>query len=106
MKTSTGKATLPGVKQAYRVEEAGILRADTIALAGETGVAGWPLLHRVMAQGRRLDPPEPLAAARERCRAGLASLPAPLRSLADGAAPPVDISPGLARLAQDLAVGR
>lgn len=106
MKTSTGKATLPGVKQAYRVEEAGLLRADTIALAGETGVAGWPLLHRVMAQGRRLDPPEPLAAARERCRAGLASLPAPLRSLADGAAPPVDISPGLARLARDLAVGR
>ena len=106
MKTSTGKVTLPGVKQAYRVEEAGLLQADTIALADETGVPGWPLLHRVMANGRRLDPPEPPAAARERCRAGLASLPEPLRSLEAAAAPPVGISPGLARLARDLAAGR
>ena len=106
MKTSTGKATLPGVKQAYRVEEAGLLRADTLALADETGVAGWPLLHRVMAGGRRLDPPEPLTAARERCRAGLASLPTPFRSLEAAAAAPVGISPGLARLARDLTAGR
>ena len=105
MKTSTGKATLPGVKQVHRVEEGGSLRADTIALADETGMAGWPLLHRVMAEGRRLDPAEPLAVARERCRAGLASLPAPLRSLEATAAPPVAVSPGLARLARDLAAG-
>jgi len=106
MKTSTGKATLPGVKQAYRVEESGLLRADTLALADETVLPGWPLLHRVMADGRRLDPPEPPAAARERCRAGLASLPEPLRSLEAVAAAPVGISAGLARLARDLAAGR
>lgn len=105
MKTSTGKETLPGVKQVHRIEEGGSLRADTIALADETGVAGWPLLHRVMAQGRRLDPAEDPAVARERCRAGLASLPAPLRSLEGAASPPVAVSPGLARLARDLAGG-
>ncbi len=61
---------------------------------------GRPLLHRVMAEGRRLDPPEPLAAARERCRAGLASLPAPLRSLEAAPPPPVGISPAWTRLAR------
>lgn len=106
MKTSTGKATLPGVKQVYRVEEGGTLRADTIALAGETGVAGRPLLHRMMAEGRRLGPPEPLAAARERCRAGLASLPASLRSRQLAVPPPVSLSERLAGLARDAAAGR
>jgi nicotinate phosphoribosyltransferase len=106
MKTSTGKETLPGVKQVYRVEEGGVLRADTIALAAETGTAGWPLLHRVMADGCRLDPPEPLAASRERCRAGLASLPEALRSLAAAVPPPVGVSPRLSHLARKLAAGR
>jgi len=103
MKTSTGKATLPGVKQVLRRERAGMLDSDSIALADETGVSGWPLLRSVMAGGRRLDPPEPLVAARERCRAGLASLPAPLRSLDDPSPPPVSVSPGLNRLAEELA---
>ncbi len=106
MKTSTGKVTLPGVKQVYRSEEAGILGSDTIALTDETETSGWPLLRRVVAGGRRLDPPEPLAAARERCRAGLASLPAPLRSLDDQSPPPVSVSAGLTRLAEELAAGR
>ncbi len=42
MKTSTGKVTLPGVKQVYRVEEAGLLTADTIALADERRCRGGP----------------------------------------------------------------
>lgn len=106
MKTSTGKATLPGVKQVYRREQAGLLVSDTIAPEQETGTPGWPLLRRVMAGGRRLDPPEALAAARERCRAGVASLPAPLRSLDTPAPAPVSISPSLSRLAEELAARR
>jgi nicotinate phosphoribosyltransferase len=106
MKTSTGKVTLPGVKQTYRVEEDGLLRADTIALAGETATAGRPLLQRVMVKGRRLGPPEPPAAARARCRAGLASLPVPQCSLETTAAPPVEASPDLARLARELSASR
>lgn len=106
MKTSTGKETLPGRKQVHRVEEGGVLRADMITLADERDAAGWPLLRPVMERGRRLDPPETLAAARERCRAGLASLPTPLRSL-DAAAPaPVGVSERLSRLARELAAGR
>lgn len=106
MKTSPGKATLPGVKQVYRREEAGVLRSDTIALADATGIGGWPLLRPVMAEGRRLDPAEPLAAARDRCRAGLASLPAPLRSLEARVFAPVTVSASLTRLAAQLAEER
>jgi len=106
MKTSTGKATLPGAKQVHRVEEKGTIAGDTIALAAEEGVAGWPLLRQVMVEGRRLDPPEPLAAARERCRAGLASLPGSLRALGARAETPVRVSPGLEALARALAARR
>jgi nicotinate phosphoribosyltransferase len=105
MKTSTGKETLPGTKQVYREEEGGILRGDTITLATETGTTGWPLLRQVMAEGRRLDPPEELHATRERCRAGLTSLPTQLRSLDSVARPPVTVSDRLSRLARDLAAG-
>lgn len=103
MKTSTGKETLPGAKQVHRVEAGGLLQYDTIALAAETATAGRPLLDRVMTDGRRLAPPEPLATARERCRAGLASLPAPLRSLEAVAPAPVEVSDRLAGLARELA---
>jgi nicotinate phosphoribosyltransferase len=106
MKTSPGKETLPGVKQVYRVDRGGVLWADTIALVEDTATPGRPLLHRVMAEGRRLNPPEPLAAARERCRAGLTSLPAPLRSLEATAPAPVTVSDRLADLARELAAGR
>jgi len=105
MKTSTGKATLPGVKQVCRVEKGGMLSGDTIALADEAGGPGRPLLRQVMADGRRLDPPEALAAARERCRAGLASLPQGLRSLEVKAEAPVRVSAGLQDLARTLASG-
>jgi len=103
MKTSTGKATLPGVKQVHRVEQAGRLVGDTVALAGEAGIPGWPLLRQVMVGGERLDPPEPLAAARERCRAGLESLPPPFRSLEATATAPVQVSAALQDLARTLA---
>jgi nicotinate phosphoribosyltransferase len=106
MKTSTGKATLPGVKQVHRAEEGGVLVGDVITLEGEAGVGGWPLLRPVMAAGRRLDPPEPLATARERCRSGLASLPESLRSLDEAAPPPVRVSPDLESLARTLEARR
>jgi nicotinate phosphoribosyltransferase len=102
-KASTGKATRPGVKQVYRLEENGRISADTIALVDEPPPPGWPLLRQVMAEGRRLDPPEPLDAARERCRAGLASLPPALRILDGRAEPPVRVSEALDDLTRRLA---
>lgn len=103
MKTSTGKVTLPGRKQVYRVEEKGRVAYDEIALDVEAGRPGRPVLELVMAHGRRVREPEPLDAARERARAAVASLPDALRALVPGPAPyPVRLSPGLAALEERL----
>jgi nicotinate phosphoribosyltransferase len=98
MKLSPGKATLPGRKQVFRVEEDGAARHDLIARADEDG-PGRPLLRRVMKAGERTaEGREPLDAARERARRELARLPEAVRGLAK-AEPPyrVEISAALAR---------
>ena len=103
MKRSAGKGSLPGVKQVYREERDGESIADTIALAGEPGVAGRPLLVQVMASGGRLLPPEPLAALRERRAAAVARLPEAAKALdAPGDVYPVRLSGGLTNLVRRL----
>ena len=80
-KRSEGKATLGGPKQVYRrYDSTGTASGDTIALTDET-VAGEPLLRPVMRGGRRLDPREPLDAARARTIAARATLPPALRTI-------------------------
>jgi len=106
MKLSAGKATLPGAKQVHRGES-----GDILALRGEPPPPGHQeLLRPVMTGGARTGPREPLAAARERCAASLAALPAPALSLRDPAPVPVAISPALGalrdRLASELAIVR
>ncbi|MGH8901276.1 MAG: nicotinate phosphoribosyltransferase [Egibacteraceae bacterium] len=61
--SSAGKTTSPGRKQVWRRDG-----EDVIGLADEA-LEGQPLLERVMAGGRRLVDPVPLAALRERCLA-------------------------------------
>ena len=79
-KQSTGKATLPGAKQVFR----GPGLEDTLALRDEPAPAGArPLLEQVMTGGRRLRPPEELAAARARLESDLSELPADARDLID-----------------------
>jgi nicotinate phosphoribosyltransferase len=102
MKLSTGKATLPGRKQVFRESRDGVLVRDVIALAGEQ-LAGEPLLQPVMRGGRRLAPSEPLATAQERCRTDLARLPPSLRELAGQQSHPVELSPQLRALVEQLA---
>jgi nicotinate phosphoribosyltransferase len=102
MKTSTGKVTLPGIKQVYRAEQDGVLAGDVLALADEPGVAGVPLLERVMRNGRRAVPPEGPVAARSRALDTLDSLPGDLRLLDRRAEYPVAISPELDALARRL----
>ena len=53
MKTSTGKETLPGVKQVARTVEDGVMTGDTIGLGSEE-LTGDLLLAPVMAGGQRL----------------------------------------------------
>ena len=103
MKRSTGKVSFPGVKQVYREERDGESVADTIALAGEPGAPGRPLLAQVMAAGERLAPPEPLATLRERRAAAVARLPeAAMRLDASPGAYPVQLSSGLTNLMKRL----
>ena len=102
MKLAEGKVTLPGRKQVWRFAD-----RDVLGLHDEHVVGGRPLLVRAMAEGRRVEPPEPLAATRERCLAALAGLPPQLRSLEPVADPvwPVDVSAGLGRAGRQGAVG-
>jgi nicotinate phosphoribosyltransferase len=99
MKLSESKATLPGRKQVFRQKSGGKAERDVIGLMGESGLAGEPLLVKVMEQGRRLSPPEPLDVCRARCIAERNALPDALLQLSK--AEPgyvVDLSPGLKQL--------
>ena len=103
MKRSTGKASLPGVKQVYREERDGEAVADTIALADEAAPAGRSLLAQVMAGGERLAPAEALATLRERRAAAVARLPEAAKRLdAAPGAYPMRLSGGLTSLIERL----
>jgi len=103
VKVAPGKTTLPGRKQLYRVGGDGRSEYDVLALHDEPGIDGRPMLERVMTAGRRTRPPEPLAAARERCVGALAALPQHLRDLDAGDHPyEVRLSPALDALARRL----
>lgn len=102
MKLASGKVTLPGRKQVWRLAD-----RDVVALDGEDIPGGRPLLAPAMAGGRRTAV-EPLDDIRARCAAALAGLAPALRSLEPASEPtwPVDISPGLGELAGRVHAGR
>jgi nicotinate phosphoribosyltransferase len=95
MKLATGKVTLPGRKQVWRLGE-----RDVVGLHDEP-VDGRPLLAEAMRGGRRTAPPEQLDSIRDRCTDALAALPPHLRSLEPADTPlwPVDTAPGLQAMA-------
>jgi nicotinate phosphoribosyltransferase len=106
LKTSPGKAILPGRKQVFRREQDGIAAGDVVARHDERH-PGRPLLEPVMRGGRRLPAGRvSLDEARARARAETARLPERLRALAPADPPyPVAISAALAR-DRDRAVAR
>ena len=79
LKLSTGKASLPGRKQVWRVREGSRIVRDVLALEGAE-LEGEPLLREVMHDGR-VTRGEPLEAMRERARRERDSLPDSARSL-------------------------
>src|ERR1700732_3752509 len=84
-KRSANKATWPGRKQVWRRYGAdGRMAGDLLALEGHDK-AGEPLLHRVMQNGRRLQPAETRDAIRARVKRELERLPQPLRRVGSGA---------------------
>ncbi len=103
IKLSAEKATLPGRKQVHRRRAGGELAGDVIALEGEAGVPGTPLLTPVVRAGRRTGPARDLGEIRERCREAVAELPVGLRRLdAAPGAYPVELSPGLKAVQDEL----
>ena len=92
-KFSHAKVTYPGRKQVFRYSTpAGEFRSDTIGLADEPPNGATPLLVEVMRGGRRVAPPEPVSALRDRCLAGVAQLPRRCRQILRRAAYPVRYS--------------
>jgi nicotinate phosphoribosyltransferase len=101
-KRSEKKATWPGRKQVWRRYGAGgRMAGDVLAVEGDD-MAGEPLIVPVMRNGRRLRPPEPLAAIRERAKRELERLPESLRRLAPDATYPVEVAPELSALADEV----
>jgi len=100
VKLSSGKRTLPGRKQVWRVTEDGVARHDVIGLEDETQQDGRALLTRVMRNGARVAHAIPLAEIQTRCAARVAQLPAALRALEPGSPYTVHISSALDRLAR------
>ncbi len=80
-KRSEGKATWPGRKQVYRqYTQNGRFDYDIVTTLNDHH-PGEPLLHPVMAEGRRLVPAQKLTELRQRAATQLALLPDSLRSL-------------------------
>jgi nicotinate phosphoribosyltransferase len=105
LKLSESKATLPGRKQTFRRRHSGKATGDTICLRDER-IPGEPLLHRVMAGGKRARPAESLQSCRDRRRAEVAALPENLLRLTNADVPyRIDVSPELTRLRNETAAG-
>jgi nicotinate phosphoribosyltransferase len=98
MKLATGKVTLPGTKQVWRLAD-----RDVLSLHDEDVPGGRPLLRQVMAGGRRVLP-DPLEDIRARAVAAIDGLPDVLRSLDPAGGPvwPVHRSAGLDALVAEV----
>jgi nicotinate phosphoribosyltransferase len=101
LKLSSGKKTLVGEKQVFRVKEDGSPRKDIIALR-EEDYEGEPLLDYVMKDGTRQKPPEPLAEIKERFHEEFSTLPAPYKLLENPEEFPVELGPHLRKAQQEV----
>jgi nicotinate phosphoribosyltransferase len=103
MKTSTGKVTLPGIKQVFRSSS-----GDVIGLADEQFDGHTPLIEPVMIAGERTAGPPTVVQIRERAIDAIDALPDALTGLdpADRAAWPVTVSDALQGLADRMTGAR
>jgi nicotinate phosphoribosyltransferase len=101
-KFSDQKVHWPGRKQVFRFSRAGQYHHDLIARAGEEYPEGTPLLEPVMRDGRRVAPALPLSEVRAGTLENLARLPEPYRALRAAASYPVERSPALERLLDEV----
>jgi nicotinate phosphoribosyltransferase len=98
-KRSTGKATWPGRKQVWRrYDRYGRMMADVLSAEGDLH-EGEPLIHPVMASGRRIGPQPSLHDIRAHARHELERLPGELREINPLVSYPVQVSASLEQLA-------
>jgi nicotinate phosphoribosyltransferase len=95
LKLSTGKETLAGRKQVWRVPDGSLFGHDIIARADEPVLAdnAVPLLHKVIRDGKRITPSPTVTELRDRFTRTFARLPDPLKALRSPAAYSVDPPP-------------
>jgi len=99
LKLSSGKISLAGIKQVFRVsDDRGLLQRDLIGLHDEVVSEAEPLFHLVMKDGKRLFPSEPLDLIRQRFLQEFARLPATYKALRRAEKYPVEITPRLQTL--------
>jgi len=99
LKLSTGKVSLPGKKQVFRLcDNQGQLRKDIIALRGEDVAGAEPLLKNAMARGKITAPLPSLEENRLTFLSEFAKLPEPIKSIQNPALYPVEQSADLQKL--------
>ena len=106
LKLSTGKASIPGEKQVFRLRNgAGEFTADVIAMRNEDGpvsgadeLSAEPLLRKAMQGGRAMKAAPGLDEIRERVRRDLEALDDEVKALRDPVLYPVKLSPRLDEL--------
>jgi nicotinate phosphoribosyltransferase len=98
-KFSDEKSTLPGAKQIYRYPH-----CDVVALYSECNAdfEGEPLIRPVISGGQMVAPLLGLDAIQGHARSAIAALPKALHSLDDAPPYPVEISPRLLEMAQEI----
>ncbi len=94
LKLSTGKQTLAGKKQVFRIREGGRLIKDIIALRGEN-LEGEPMLRMAMKDGGRCQHQESLLSIRDRFQQEFMTLDENYKVLIKPQSCPVELSPGL-----------
>jgi nicotinate phosphoribosyltransferase len=98
IKLSTGKMTLPGIKQVWRVTNHGIATHDVLGLIGETQI-GRPLLKLVMKEGKRVGPSGAIDEIAHASRRSRDELPIGVRAIDRLESVEVRVSPALKALA-------
>jgi nicotinate phosphoribosyltransferase len=100
IKLSTGKTTLPGMKQVWRVAQDGIVSHDTLGLVGETQI-GRPLLRCVMRKGKRVAPSPTIAEIAKTAARSREQPPPRVRAIDQRESVEVWVSPALRALADN-----
>lgn len=103
LKLSTGKISLPGPKQIFRsTQRQGQLKGDLLGLRDESHRGAEPLLKKVMENARRVAPLPSLKEIRANFLEEFGHLDDRLKSIRNPALYPVELSPRLKRLQEEI----